>query len=67
MNKYACVRASTASRQMVEKPPRMHFDEAGLLSLLRANGIDPQKVESISYLGNRILGSNAGKRFEMCY
>ena len=54
---------SAASRRMVEKPPRMHLDKAGLLALLQINGIDLRNVISISYLGNRIVGSNAGRRF----
>lgn len=57
---------SAASRRMTEKPPRMLFNEIDLLALLQANGVDPQKVVSISYLGNRVVGSNAGERFEIC-
>jgi len=54
---------SAASRQIVEKQPRMHFDKAGLFALLRTNGIVLQNVESIQYLGNRIACIVGGQQF----
>ena len=64
MNRRVSAGASAVARRMADKPPPMRFfDEVDLLARLLVNGVNPQKVEWISYLGNRIVGSNAGRRF----
>jgi len=58
------VRNSAIVGKTIEKPPRMHFNKSILFAMFRVNRIDPKKVESIRYLGNRIIGSIAnGQQF----
>lgn len=54
-------RNSAVARQMAGRPTRLGV--ARTRELLAT--LDPEKVERISHLGNRIIGSNAGIRFEL--
>lgn len=62
MNVQVCARASAAGRSVAERPPRMHFGKTALLTMLKASGVDPNKVTSIRHLGNRVVCYNAGHR-----
>lgn len=56
--------SAIVGKMTAEKPPRMHFNRSVLFAMLRANRINPKKVEEIRYLGNRIIGSIAdGQQF----
>jgi len=55
-------RSSAVARQMAERPRRLGV--ARTKELLAT--LDPDKVYRVCHLGNRIVVSNAGKRFVLC-
>lgn len=52
-------RSSAAGRRMAQKAPRLGIARTRELMA----SIDPERVDWICHLGNRIVGRNAGERF----
>ena len=59
--------SAIVGKMVTDKPPNIHIkDKQALLDMLRDQGINRKNVVSIRWLGNRIIGSNAGKPFVLC-